>query len=326
MDVRAILRSKKRTVGGVAIAAVMIGAVACTGGGGEPASPVSEAPSTDEVVAAVVATFTAIDSVVISRQPPTGAPEPVVEAVGKSAVGESSARAIVGSAVQQPGANQQTGIWVNGIGRIDVEPDIATLNIGVEAREATVKRARDAAAGAMQLVIEAVKAEGVAGDDVVTTSFNIQPQVVYREVRERGGAYSVPEIVGYIVSNTVRVTIRDLDRVGGVVDAAAAEAGDLVRINSIRFGVDDTSQYAEDLRRLAAADARAKAEIYAAAMGVEVGTLIFLSETGSSAPVVVREVAVERAFALAAAAPTPIQAGDTTLTANIQAVFSIVIG
>ena len=195
----------------------------------------------------------------------------------------------------------------------------------MESREATVSEAREAAAVALQAVVDAVIAAGVAVDDIKTTSFQISPQVIYREVHDVNGSYRQPEIIGYFVSNQLSVTIRDLDEVGNVVDSAAENAGDLVRINNIQFAVDDTSQYAVQLRQLAAVDARAKAEIYADAMGVQLGSLIFLTETGSSAP----HVAFAGDFVVAAesfarAAPTPFFGGDQALTARIQAVFEII--
>ena len=230
-----------------------------------------------------------------------------------------------GFAPAQANSSQQHGIWINGIGSIDVAPDVAILSVGVEARESTVSEAREAAAVALQAVVDAVIAEGVSVDDVKTTSFFISPQTIYREVRDINGSYSQPEIIGYIVSNQLSVTIRDLDKVGGVVDSAAENAGDLVRINNIQFAVDDTSQYAVQLRQLAAVDARAKAEIYADALGVQLGSLLFLTETGSSAPRVAfdGDFAVTEA-AFAKAAPTPIFGGDSALTARIQVVFEII--
>ncbi len=308
-----------------------------TGGGANGESPSIGAPSgvvtsVGNVTPGAVSPGIPVESQIASVETSggNGASAPVVVVAQVPQVEPAPptfARSVAASAFLQPGANQQTGIWVNGVGQIEVTPDIAMLSIGVEARESTVQRARDEAAEGMQRAIDAVKAQGVAADDIVTTAFNIQPQTIFREVRDGDVRYSVPEIIGYIVSNRVTVTIRDLDRVGDVVDAAAGEAGDLIRINNIRFTVEDTSQYGEPLRRLAAADARAKAEIYADAMGVELGPLVFLSESGGSVPIVRQDdVAIERAFALSARAPTPIMAGDTTLTTNVQVVFSLLSG
>ena len=127
------------------------------------------------------------------------------------------------------------------------------------------------------------------------------------------------------MTNRVNVTVRNLDddTLTRVIDSAASEGGDLIRINSISFSVDDPTAFGEATRRLAAADARAKAQLYADAMGVTLGPLVFLSEVGSSAPLPQAasprlEFAADEGFA-----PTPITTGETTLSTTIQAVFAI---
>src|SRR5690606_27829649 len=109
-------------------------------------------------------------------------------------------------------------------------------------------------------------------------SFNIYPQTVWDENGRE------PRITGYIVSNQVSVTVRDIDLLDEVIDTAAEEGGDLIRVNSVSFTVGDPAQHGAETRQLAAADARAKAQLYADAMGVTLGPLVFLTEIGSSAP------------------------------------------
>ncbi|MBM3958065.1 MAG: SIMPL domain-containing protein, partial [Gemmatimonadetes bacterium] len=203
-------------------------------------------------------------------------------AVQPVSVGAGEARAVL---FAPSGNSGEAGIWVSGQSSIDVEPDLAIVMLGVEARELTVAEARDAAAGAMTAVREALKGLGVAENDIVTTSFSITPQTVWVEVKDAIGTRGEPRITGYIVSNSLRVKVRNLDEVGEVVDSAAEAGGNLIRVNSISFAVDDPSAYAAQLRQLAAADAKAKAELYATAMGVQLGPLAYLSETGSTAPV-----------------------------------------
>lgn len=225
--------------------------------------------------------------------------------------------------VYADGSLQQTGIWVTGTGTVEAASDIAQVLIGVESRETTVSAARGNAADAMTRVLDAIKGLGVAEDDIVTVMFNVRPETVWVEVNDSLGRHSEPRIVGYIVTNTVRVTVRDIEDLGPVVDAAATEGGDLIRIDSISFTVDDPSAFGAQMRTMAAEDARAKAQIYADAMGVQLGSLLFLQEMGSSAPMVQRDYAVAEAFAGAAMPPTPISSGDVTLTSTIQAVFAI---
>ncbi|NQW18880.1 MAG: SIMPL domain-containing protein [Chloroflexi bacterium] len=319
MNMKRLITDKRRVVAVIGVSAIMVASVACSGADAE----VSQT-EVNNLVGTALSDYTQIASVEGSAS----APNIVVSSNGGTTI-EPSPPIRGELAVQSYGStsigNQQTGLWVDGLGSIDVEPDIATLSVGVESREPTVSAAREAAAEALQRVIDTVIAEGVLQDDIQTTSFYISPQTIYKEIRDPNGSYSQPVVVGYIVSNQLSVTIRDLDKVGDVVDAAADEAGDLVRINNINFGVDNPSQYGEELRRLAALDAEAKAQIYADTLGVLVGQLVYLSETGSSAPSVYTEGG-NLAFASADGAfksSTPIISGDTTLTARVQAVFAI---
>jgi len=246
----------------------------------------------------------------------SGNPVVMVESAG---TGE--ARAVL---FAPSGDSGQAGIWVNGHSMIDVEPDLAILMLGVEARELTVAEARDAAAGAMTALREALTGLGVAEDDIVTTSFSISPQTVWVEVKDSIGTHGEPRITGYIVSNSLRVKIRNLDDVGDIIDSAADAGGNLVRINSISFTVDDASGFGQQLRQLAAADAKAKAELYAAAMGVQLGPLVYLTEAGSSVPVMKAPMAEMAMAGFDSRASTPISGGDVSLTTDIQAAFSIV--
>jgi hypothetical protein len=320
MSIRTYTSTKRRGIVATGAAVLMIAAIACSGG----------SDNVDPVVANTISP----GANSISTEPAIGAPAqviggvaPAVQPIGvsSSGIGVTAERSAgfspsFSSAVS---VNQQLGIWVEGLGSIQADPDIAILSLGIESREPTVTEARQAAAGAMQQLVASLNDEGVSSDDIATSSFNISPQTIYREVRDVNGSYSMPEIIGYIVSNRLTVTIRDLDNVGGVIDRAATEAGDLVRINNISFSIEDPSVFGADLRTLAATDARAKAQIYADAMGVELGPLVFLSESGSSAPKVYAEeravMAIDASFA-----PTPIMAGETSLSARVQAVFSII--
>ena len=216
-----------------------------------------------------------------------------------------------------------SGIWVTGQGIIDIPADVAQVSIGVESRETTVSAARQKAADAMESVLDAIKDNGVSEDDIVTTNFNIYPQTIWVEVSDSLGRHSEPRITGYTVSNTVQVTVRDIDNLSPVVDTAASAGGDLIRINSIQFTVDDSSAYGEVIRQHAAADALAKADVYARAMGVTLGPLVYLTEISSSVPMAYGAPRAEMAAMDGAFKSTPISSGDVNLSVTIQAVFAI---
>ena len=230
------------------------------------------------------------------------------------------------AASQVNGAFQQVGIAVSGRGTVAVDPDIAILSLRVEARETTVSEARQVAATAMESARAALTGAGVAEDDIVTRNFSIQPQFTFVERDSALGKYGESVIIGYIVSNSVEVTIRDLDNVGTVIDEVSEAAGDEVRINGISFGLDNPALYGDTARDLAARDAHGKAELYARILGVELGPVVFLQETGGTSPVAVP--APMMAFtedSVRSFAPTQISSGDVDVTASVSAVFAIVI-
>ena len=216
-----------------------------------------------------------------------------------------------------------SGIWVTGQGTIEIPADVAQVSIGVESRETTVSAARQKAANAMEKVLDAIKENGVSEDDIVTTNLNIYPQTIWVEVSDSLGRHSEPRITGYTVSNTVQVTVRDIDNLSPVVDTAATAGGDLIRINSIQFTVDDSSAYGEIIRQNAAAEALAKADVYARAMGVTLGQLVYLTEISSSVPMSYGAPVAEMAVMDRAFKSTPISSGDVNLSVTVQAVFAI---
>ena len=230
------------------------------------------------------------------------------------------------AASQVSGGFQQVGIAVSGRGTVAVDPDIATLSLRVEARETTVSEARQVAAEAMESARAALTGAGVAEDDIVTRNFSIHPQTTHVERDSALGRFGESIIIGYIVSNSVEVTIRDLDDVGTVIDQVSEAAGDEVRINSISFGLDNPALYGDTARDLAARDAHDKAELYARILGVELGPVVFLQETGGISPDPVAVAAHDlRDPVFGAFAPTQISSGDVDVTASVSAVFAIVI-
>ena len=275
------------------------------------------------------------------ESPNIGAPADVVDGAGPSSVSDGG---IVASGYDAPAIEPvssygvptlygsqtsavntaNSGIWVTGQATLEIPADIAQVSIGVESREVNVADARQKAAEAMDNVLAAITELGIDGDDVVTSYFNIQPQTIWVEVSDSLGRHSEPRITGYIVNNTVQVTVRDIDVLGTVIDTAAATGGDLIRINSIQFTVGDSSVYGEQIRQLAAADALAKADLYARVMGVTLGPLVYLTELGSSVPMAkASPVAMEVAAMDIGFARTPISAGDVNLSVTVQVVFAI---
>lgn len=218
----------------------------------------------------------------------------------------------------------QSGIWVTGEGSITLEPDLSLVNIGVETTAKTVAKARGEAATAMDSIVQAVKTHGLTELDVQTQSFNIWPMYDYHEVVERGVRVRKQIVTGYRVNNSASIKIRDLSKVGIIIDDVATAAGNATRINGISFTREDPKPFLTGLREAAVNDALAKANHFATLTGVQVGPLMYIAEIGRGSPVARDFGDMEIASARAMAAPqTSISGGELELKLNIQAVFSI---
>ncbi len=205
------------------------------------------------------------------------------------------------------GTAAEHGVTVAGQGSVKAAPDEAGVSFGVSTDGSTASGALRANAAEMTQVIAALKSAGIASAHIQTQSISISPRT-----SDDGG-----EIVGYTASNRVSVTIRDLDRVGGVIDAAvAAGANDLSGPSLTRSDADDL--YAKALKA-AIANARAKAETIAAAAGVELGKVTEVVEGGSAPP----PVALDARTAGQAVPPTPIEPGTALVEASVTVTFSI---
>jgi len=175
--------------------------------------------------------------------------------------------------------NSQTeGIWVSGTGEITITPDVATLRVGVESQAATVAEAQTQAQTAMAAVMTALDDGGVAASDIQTDYFSINQ-------RTRWDERTMEEVItGYWVTNTVTAKVRDVEEVGAVIDGVVTAGGDLVRISSIDFSVDDPEAYYAEVRELAMAEAADKAEQLADLAGLTLGKATYISE-GTTSPV-----------------------------------------
>jgi len=214
--------------------------------------------------------------------------------------------------------NQQTGIWINGTGKVTVEPDIANLSLGIEAQADTVAEAQAQAYEAMDKIMEALKDNGVKENDIQTRHFNIQKETRWDSLKEE------EVVTGYRVSNMVTAKIREIDKVGAIIDAAVAAGGDLTRVNGINFSIDDPSEYYEEARIKAVADAEATAKNLAELAGVSLGKPTYISEYASTPPIIYRDVMYEAAAPVPAPAPTTsISAGELEVSITVQMAYAI---
>jgi len=216
-----------------------------------------------------------------------------------------------GTDVIVSGEGDQVGISVSGEGRVSGAPDTLTLNIGINLERDTVAQATDDAAQRATDLIEALKAEGVEEVDIQTANYSIYPEYDYRNDTRR--------LIGYRVSNDVRVKIRDLDRAGAIIDAASAQGGDDVVVQGVSFSLEDNELLVVAAREAAWKDAQGKAEQLARLAGVGLGTPTAISESFSAPPITQRFADAEATLA----ASTPIQAGELDVRVTIQVTFGL---
>ncbi len=202
-------------------------------------------------------------------------------------------------------------INVSGQSKVSASPDFVTITLGVLTEDKDAKAAQKANAVSMDKVIASIKALGISEDDIKTVNYSINPKYDYH--KETG----ISSIVGYTVSNNVSVTVKDIDKTGSVIDAAA-DSG-VNTSSSISFGISNYEDYYNTALKNAVLAAKKKANTMADALGVKLKAPITVSEGGGYNPLSNYAVYDMRAEGLNAA--TPIQAGSIEITAYVSIVY-----
>lgn len=211
-------------------------------------------------------------------------------------------------------------ISVSGEGTIYLAPDIATVTLGVETQDTDPLAAQQQNSAAIADVISAVTALNVDEADIQTLRFNMHPMQHWTEDR---GVITT----GYTVSNHISVTVRNLDSVGEILAVATTAGANAA--SSIVFEISDSAAAYNEALALAVENAVSKAQAIADALGVNLGSVISVSESGVQAvrpfPVMAMADAafeVDMGFG-ARAAGVPVQAGELTVNAQVHVTFSI---
>lgn len=204
-----------------------------------------------------------------------------------------------------------TLVSVSAQGEASRAPDIATLSAGVVTQAADAQAATRANAEQMERVMAAVRRAGIAERDVQTSGVNVHPQ--YRHVRDEA-----PTINGYQASNTVSIKVRDIAKLGQVMDALVASGAN--QVHGPGFDIDDREAVLDQARRAALEKAQARAKMYADTLGLRVRRIVSISEGGGLGPPMPM---MAMARAEAAQADTPIAPGESTLSVNLDVVFEL---
>jgi uncharacterized protein len=224
---------------------------------------------------------------------------------------------MTGPAAAQDGtptpSTDRATVSVNGHGSVAVAPDTASVTVGVSITDETLAGAQATASERMAAILDTLREQGVANEDIQTVNYSVN---VIQNFDSQGLPSDVSQ---FQVSNQVNVTIRQLDQVGPILDAAV-EAG-ANSIYGVNFYVEDTSAVASEARQLAVQDAQARAEELAGAAGLSVGSVISITETYGPSPM---PLGRGGSAVMAESADLPIEAGSTVITVDVVVVYELV--
>ncbi len=201
-------------------------------------------------------------------------------------------------------------VTVSASGEVSAEPDMARLSSGVVSEGTTAREALNQNSATMKKLIAGLKTAGVDPKDIQTSSFHVEP----RYTNPRDGQVAV--INGYRVVNQVEVRARDLSKLGELLDSLVSLGAN--QMGSLNFEVSQAEKLKDEARKSAIANARRRAELYAAAAGASIGEVIAISEeTSHPEP---RPYAMGRK---AMAESVPIEAGSQMLEARVTVTWAL---
>ena len=201
-------------------------------------------------------------------------------------------------------------ITVTGSGEVQASPDMAVLDLGAQLRAETAAEVMAAAAETTQGLLDALKAAGIPAADIQTRRAGLRPVF-----EQRPDADSAPVPVAFEADSMLTVKVRDLSVLSAIY-SAASEAG-ATRFDGLRFELSDPAEALADARGAAIADAKLRAETFAEAAGLTLGSVLQIAEPGSSPrPMEFRSVAQDMGA-------MPVAPGNLTVSAQITVVYAL---
>lgn len=199
-------------------------------------------------------------------------------------------------------------VSVSATGNVTVEPDVAQISAGVVTEADSAKDALGRNSVAMTRLIDGLKTAGVAAKDIQTTALSVEPR--YSQPKEGRAA----TINGYRVLNQVRLTVRDVKRLGDVLDQAIVLGAN--QINQIAFDITNAETLKDEARKQAMENARRHGELYAKAAGGQLGPVLRISENvGNIEPMPGGRVMMK--------ASTPVEAGTRRLEVEVNVTYAL---
>jgi uncharacterized protein YggE len=218
-----------------------------------------------------------------------------------------------GQMPQGPG-RWEPSISVSGAGEIQQKPDMAEIDVGVVTEAESAAAAVESNNEKMQALLQTLRQQGVAEMDIQTSNFQIMPRRRYPDPPERE---QPPAITGYEVTNQVHIKVRDLARLGQILDAASEQGAN--QVYGIQFSISDRSEFVNQALRMALTDARQKAETLAAGADVQLGRVLTISESSTDFP----RPMMGRAMQAEMADSVPVSPGTLTIRADVSVTYAI---
>ncbi len=201
-------------------------------------------------------------------------------------------------------------VMVAGHGSVDAVPDSAEITTGVVSEAQTAREALTANNAAMGKIVDGLKAAGIDAKDIQTQQFQIHPR--YRTYKDRP-----QQIEGYTVRNQVSVKVREIAKLGEIVDQVVTLGAN--QASNIQFIVSDAEKRKDEARKLAMENAKHRARLLAEAAGARLGPVMTISEEvmGPRPP---RPMVARSAMS---AESVPIEAGSETLRVRVEVVYGL---
>jgi len=241
-----------------------------------------------------------------------------------AAFGEIKGLRFIGSGV--PATNT---ITVTGMGEVFAVPDIAEFNATVMEEGDDVKAAQEKATEKINAIISYLKGEGIDEKDIRTIDYSANPKYEWstQVCADRGYCPGGKQtLVGFQVSQTVSVKVRDTDQAGDLL-AGVGDRG-VSSVSGLNFTMDDQDAVEAEARDEAIADAKAKAEELAKSLGVSLVRIVGFSENGGGIPYYTRNAAygmggADMAVAQEAAPAPDIPKGENKIISNVSLTYEI---
>ncbi len=201
-------------------------------------------------------------------------------------------------------------------GVVSATPDMAIVSLGVVKEADTADEALSANNKAMQTTLSALKEAGVADKDIATSSFTIDPVMVYPP-QKSDGTQEAPKITGYRVSNAVTVKLRDIAKAGGLLDKVIRVGANDVR--GISFTVGEQDSLMDEARVAAMKTLETRAQLYAKTGGFTLKRILSISEGGQDRP----PMPMMMAKAAPSADAVPLSTGEQDIRATVNVTWEI---